>query len=225
MDTAALAKRLDFANHKANATPDDIKTLCTAVTTHGFHAAFVNPCYVTLARTLLGKTGVVGTVVSFPLGGDTKALKMAVTNNAVSQEADELDVVPNIGLYLSGDTNGFLSEMQAVVESAHMVSRPVIVKFILDPGYFDKESDPKASLIRACELVRASGADYIKLGSGMGPRTPTLADLSVVKEAIGETMKIKVAGGITDRKTAEAFLAAGAYHLGTSHAITIVTNE
>lgn len=215
-----LAQSLDFANHHANATPDDIKHLCADVKKYGFHAAFVNPTYVTLAKEHNVR---VGTVISFPLGGDTKALKMAATNNAVSQGADELDVVPNIGLYLAGDTNGFLGELQAVVESAHMLSAPVIVKFILDPGYFDREKDPKASLMRASELVRASGADYVKIGSGMGPRNPTLEDLAAVREVIGTSIKIKVAGGIVDRKTAEAFLAAGAYHLGTSHAIEIVS--
>lgn len=211
----SLAPFLDYANHKANATPDDIKQLCSDVKKYGFHAAFVNPCYVTLAK----ETGVrVGTVVSFPLGGDTKALKMAITNNAVSQGTDELDVVPNIGLYLSGDKNGFLGEMQAIVESAHMLSSPVIVKFILEPGLIP-------NLGEAAELVRAARADYIKIGSGMGPRNPTLEDLKAVKDAIGDSMKIKVAGGITDKKTAEVFLKAGAHHLGTSHAIQIVSES
>lgn len=218
-----LAPSLDFANHHANATPSDIKQLCADVVKYGFHAAFVNPNYVVLAKEILGKKAPVGTVISFPLGGDTKALKMAATNNAVSQGADELDVVPNIGLYLAGDTNGFLTELQAIVESAHMLSAPVIVKFILDPGYFDKEKDPKASLMRASELVRAAGADYVKIGSGMGPRNPTLEDLAAVKEVIGTSIKIKVAGGITNRAVAEAFLKAGAHHLGTSHAIQIVS--
>lgn len=226
-----LAQYLDFANHHANSTPEDIKKLCADVVKYGFHAAFVNPNYVTLAKETLaglpaqaGKARV-GTVISFPLGGDTKAIKMAAANNAVSQGADELDVVPNIGLYLSGDINGFMGEMQEVVESAHMLSTPVIVKFILDPGYFDKEKDPKASLMRAAEIARVSGADFVKIGSGMGPRNPTLADVAAVKEAVGVNMKIKVAGGVTDRKIAEAFIAAGVTRIGTSHAIEIITEK
>lgn len=219
-----LAQSLDFANHHAHATPADIRQLCADVVTYGFHAAFVNPTYVTLAKETLGKKAPVGTVVSFPLGQDTTALKMAITNNAVSQGADELDVVPNIGLFISGDTDGFLSELTHVVESAHMLARPVIVKFILDPGYFDALPDHQKQFARAAELVRASGADYVKIGSGMGPRNPTLEDLAIVKNAVGDSIKIKVAGGIETRKQAEAFLTAGAHHLGTSHAISIVTN-
>ncbi len=219
----SLAQVLDFANHNANATPDDIKKLVADVVKYGFHAVFVNPTYVTLAKELVAGKAPVGTVVSFPLGGDTKALKMAAANNAVSQGADELDVVPNIGLYLAGDTNGFMGEMQEVVESAHMTGAPVIVKFILDAGYFDHEKDPKGSLMRAAEIIRAAGADFVKIGSGMGPRNPTLDDLAAVKEAVGGTIKIKVAGGVTDRKTAEAFIAAGANRIGTSHAIDIIS--
>jgi len=220
-----LARYLDFANHHANATPDDIKKLCADVIKYNFHSAFVNPTYVTVAKEILAGKALVGTVISFPLGGDTKALKMAVANNAVSQGADELDVVPNIGLYLAGDTNSFLDELKDVVESAHMTGTPVIVKFILDPGYFDSLKDPKGSLMRASEIIRASGADYIKIGSGMGPRNPTLEDLAAVREAVGQTMKVKIAGGVSDTKTAESFIAAGADRIGTSHAIQIVTGN
>jgi deoxyribose-phosphate aldolase len=219
-----LAHSLDFANHHANSTPDDIKKLCDDVVKYGFHAAFVNPSYVTLAKEYLGTKAPVGTVVSFPLGQDTQALKMAIANNAVSQGVDELDVVPNIGTFLYGNEDGFLSELKHIIESAHMLSRPIIVKFILEPGYFDKLSDGKTRMARAAEMILASGADYVKIGSGMGPRNPTLEDLAIVKEAVGTRIKIKVAGGIETREQAEALLAAGAYHLGTSHAIDIVTN-
>ncbi len=220
-----LAPSLDFANHHANSTPADIRKLCDEVMQYGFHAAFVNPAYVSLAKEYLGKKAPVGTVVSFPLGQDTQALKMAITNNAVSQGVDELDVVPNIGTFLAGDENAFLSELSHIIESAHMLSRPIIVKFILEPGYFDKLPDRKTKLARAAELILASGADYVKIGSGMGPRNPTLEDLSIVKEVVGTRIKIKVAGGIETREQAKAFLDAGAYHLGTSHAIDIVTNK
>lgn len=219
-----LAQSLDFANHHANSTPEDIKKLCNDVVKYGFHTAFVNPAYVTLAKETLGDKAPVGTVIGFPLGQDTAAIKMAAANNAVSQGADELDVVPNIGLFLADKEQDFSSEMQKVIESARMLGRPVIVKFILDPGYFDPLPDKKEKLARAAQLVQATGADFVKLGSGMGPRNPTLDDLAIVKEAVG-SMKIKVAGGITSREVAEKFLAAGALRLGTSHAIQIVTGK
>jgi deoxyribose-phosphate aldolase len=217
-----LAQHLDFANHHANATPADIQTLCAAVLEHGFHAAFVNAAYITLAKKLLNGKAPVGTVVSFPLGQDTVAAKMAATNEAVQLGTDELDVVPNIGALLAGDTAGFLHEMTEIVDSARMVGRPVIVKFILDPGYFDGLPNKKEKMQEAARAVKESGADYVKIGSGLGPRNPTLEDLAIIKEAV-PTMKLKVAGGITTREVAEGFLAAGALHLGTSHAIEIIS--
>jgi len=230
----SLASHLDFANHHAAATPADIEKLCSAVIEHGFHAAFVNATYITLAKKLLAGKAPVGTVVSFPLGQDTVAAKMAATNEAVQLGADELDVVPNIGAFLGGDTAGFAAEMKEIVDSARMarlpapersnggqVGRTVIVKFILDPGYFDDLPDKKEKLQSAARLVKDSGADYVKIGSGLGPRNPTLEDLAIIKEAVPD-MKLKVAGGITTYEVAKAFLDAGALHLGTSHAIDII---
>lgn len=211
-----LAQYLDFANHHANATPKEIEDLCKKVIEHSFHSAFVNAAYISLAKSM----GVrVGSVVSFPLGQDTVGSKMTAANEAVQLGADELDVVPNIGTFLSGNTQGFSDEMAKVVDSARMIGKPVIVKFILDPGYFTPEQ-----LAQAAILVEHAGADFVKIGSGMGPRNPTLDDLKAVKEAV-PGMKLKVAGGITDRKVAQSFIDAGATRLGTSHAIEIVTAQ
>lgn len=222
----SLAQYLDFANHHAHATPADIEKLSDTVIKYGFHAVFVNPVHVVKAKAYLKEKNApkipVGTVISFPLGGDTEAIKMSAANNAVSQGADELDVVPDISLFLSGATDAFHHELQSVVESAHMLGKPIIVKFILDPGYFDALPDRPKQLSRAAELVRASGADYIKLGSGMGPRNPSLDDLKIIKDTVGSTIKIKVAGGVETRDQAEAILNAGANRIGTSHAVDII---
>jgi deoxyribose-phosphate aldolase len=211
----SLAQYLDFANHRADATPADIETLCAKVIEHGFHAAFVNATYITLAKS---KGVRVGTVVSFPLGQDTIAAKVAATNEAVQLGADELDIVPNLGTFLSGDTNGFFHDMKEIIDAAHMVGRPVIVKFILEPGLLEKKQLAQAAL-----LVQKSGADYVKIGSGMGPREPSVEDVRIVRKAVGADMKIKVAGGITTYEKAKTFIDAGVTRIGTSHAIEIVT--
>ena len=220
-----LAPYLDFANHSANATPKDIEKLCKDVLTYDFHAAFVNATYIIIAKKALQGKASVGTVVSFPLGQDTTTAKVAAANNAAQLGADELDVVPNIGLFLSGDEHGFSQDMSQVVEGARMVGKPIIVKFILEPGFFDALPDKKEKMQRAAELIKFSGADYVKIGSGMGPRNPTLEDFMIVKEVIGDSIKIKVAGGITSKEVAEKFIAAGVTRLGTSHAVEIVSNH
>jgi deoxyribose-phosphate aldolase len=215
-----FAQYLDFANHHANATPADIEKVCAAVVQYGFHAAFVNACYITLAKS---KGVRVGTVVSFPLGQDTIAAKVAAVNEAVQLGADELDVVPNIGALT-------IDELKAIVDSARMarpltpersdgerVGKPVVIKFILDPGYLTKDQ-----LASAAKLVQASGADFVKIGSGMGPREPSVEDVKIVREAV-PTMKIKVAGGIDTYEEAKAFIDAGVARIGTSHAIEIIT--
>ena len=210
-----LAQYLDFANHHASATPADIEKLCAAVVQYGFHAAFVNACYITLAKS---KSVRVGTVVSFPLGQDTIAAKVAAVNEAVQLGADELDVVPNIGTFLAGDTNGFTDEMKTIVDGARMVGTPVIVKFILDPGYCQSTEQIKQAAI----AIQQSGADFVKIGSGMGPREPSVDDVKIVREAV-PTMKIKVAGGVDTYEEAKTFIDAGVTRIGTSHAIEIVS--
>ena len=219
-----LARHLDFANHHANATADDIRVLAADVVKYGFHTAFVNPAYVKLAKSLLGSHAKVGCVISFPLGAVETSIKMAAANRAVSDGADELDVVANLGLYLSDDKEGFLKEMTDIVESARIYGKPVVVKFILEPGYFDVLPNKKEAIQDVAQCIQQAGADFVKIGSGMGPRGPSLDDVAIVKEAV-PGMNIKVAGGIDTRQEAEAFLSAGVSRIGTSHAIDIVLGK
>ena len=219
-----LARRLDFANHHAHATPDDIRILCDGVVKWGFHTAFVNPTYVSLAKSILGSHAKVGCVISFPLGQDATRIKTAAANTAVSDGADELDIVPNLGLYFAGDKDGFVRDMTEVAEAARIFGKPVIVKFILDPGYFDALPNRKEAMQDVATCIRQAGADYVKIGSGMGPRNPTVEDVGIVREAV-PNMKIKVAGGIVTKIDAESFFAAGVDRIGTSHAIDIVSKK
>ncbi len=216
-----FAQYLDYANHHAAATPANIEELTANVIKYGFHAAFVNAAYIAFAKKLLNGKALVGTVVSFPLGQDTVASKVAAANEAVTLGANELDIVPNIGTFLAGDTDGFLNEMKTIVEGARMVGRPVIVKFILDPGYLNSADQMKQMAL----AIQQSGADFVKIGSGMGPRGPSVEDVKIVREAVGPAMKIKVAGGINTYTEAKAFIDAGVARIGTSHAIDIITNS
>jgi len=218
-----IAQYLDFANHHASTTPADIEKLCASVIEHGFHAAFVNATYITQAKKLLAGKAPVGTVVSFPLGQDTVNAKVAAVNEAVQLGADELDVVPNIGAILAGQTDVFAQELTSIVDSAKMPGKPIIVKFILDPGYFDTLPDKKEKMQMTARLIQQAGADYVKIGSGMGPRGPSLEDVAIVREAVGPDMKIKVAGGVQTYAQAKAFIDAGVVRIGTSKAVEILS--
>lgn len=222
MDDHELAGHLDLANHHPQSTPEDIEVLCQKVTEFGFNSAFVNPCYVALAKSLLVNRTKVGTVVSFPLGQDTLNAKISAVNELVQVGADELDVVPNIGTLLTGDEDGFKAELQELVAVAHQ-SRPVIIKFIIETGLFDNLDNGRELVKKAAVLIRDSGADFVKICTGMGPRGASVKDVNLVRQAVSNTIKVKAAGGIDTRAEALALLAAGADRIGTSHAVKIIS--
>ncbi len=220
MDIHELARHLDFANHHPNATTSDIQTLCNHVVKHGFHATFVNPIHVAYAKKILGKSGIVGTVISFPLGQDRMDIKITAALKAIEDGADELDIVPNTANLLS-DPKGtsYLEEMVQIVRAIRQENAVTIIKFIIETGYLTEEH-----IQTAARLIKDSGADYVKFATGMGPKGATLEDLALIKEVVGPDMKIKVAGGVDTYDEAIAFIESGVTRIGTSKAIEIISN-
>lgn len=217
MTKTQLVSYLDLANHQANATPADVRKLCDLVKEFGFHSAFVNPCYVGLARGELFDTrSKVGTVISFPLGQDTCDVKNVATVNAVGDGADELDICMNVGLFKAGKFTEVKNEMVRLVETAKGIRAKTVVKFIIETGFLTGNEIRKAA-----GLVLQSGADFVKTCSGMGPRGAKLEDVSLIKGVVGDRVKIKVAGGIGTLQQVKDFLDWGADRIGTSHAVEI----
>ncbi len=217
MNKNQIARYLDFANHHPDATPEQIRQLCRKVRQYGFHSVFVNQSYIEFARQELGEKGVVGTVVSFPLGQDLPDIKILAALEALRKGADELDVSMNVGLFKAGKYDLVLKEMKAVVEVVKNFRVKAMVKFIIETGFLTDEEIKKASL-----LVLKSGADFVKTCSGWGPRGASLKDVKLIRETVGEKIKIKVAGGIDTYKEARDFISAGANRIGTSKAIEII---
>lgn len=217
MDKKTLAGYLDFANHHAEAKPDDIKELCRKVKKYGFHSAFVNPCYIGLAKEILGERGIVGTVISFPLGQDNRDIKILGAIEAVRRGANELDVSMNVGLFKAKKYNDVLEEMIAIVEAAKEIRKAIVVKFIIETGHLAPGEIKKAS-----QLVLRSGADFVKTSSGWGPRGASLEDVKLIKSVIRGKIKIKVAGGVDTLKEATDFIKVGVDRIGTSHAVEIL---
>ncbi len=217
-----LAAYLDYANHHASATADDIKKLCAGVLAHGFHAAFVNATYIALAKETLGGKAKVGSVISFPLGQDTLLIKVAACLDAIKLGADELDLVPNLGLFLQNKEAEFLEEMTTIVSAVRHQDKDTIVKFIMETGYLDNLPQRVLRVKKAAQLIKQSGADFVKICSGMGPRGASVEDIKLVREAVGPETKIKAAGGIDTYQEALALIAAGAVRIGTSQAPKIL---
>ncbi|MDO8515195.1 MAG: deoxyribose-phosphate aldolase, partial [bacterium] len=178
-----LAKYLDLANHRADATEVQIKELCANVKKYGFNAAFVNPHYIQFAKSLGVK---VGTVISFPLGQETLDVKKGCAESYASLGADELDVSLNVGYLKSGKWTESLVEMKAVIHEAKSVNPKIIIKFIPETGYLTIDEIKKSA-----ELILESGADFFKTCSGLGPRGATLEDVKIAKSIIGNKIKIK----------------------------------
>ena len=227
-----LASYLDLANHHANATASDIEAICKSVLTYHFNGAFVNPYYISLARSLLADKVKVGTAFSFPLGQDTLGMKVRSAVECVGLGADELDIVPNNGLLISNEHDIYLNEMKQIVSAVRALGKNTIVKFILETGYFyprkpeDMTPELKAKgdeLVKTgASLIKESGADFVKICSGMGPRGASLDDVRLVKEVVGDLVRIKVAGGIDTLAEAQSFIEAGAHRIGTSKAVEIM---
>lgn len=215
-----LASYLDFANHHLDATEDDIKLLVEKVKEHHFNSAFVNQTYVPLARNLMGNDGKIGSIVAFPMGEELIDSKLKEAEDTARAGADELDTSLNIAYIKTGKWDQLLDEMKRIVSLVKSINPNKIVKFIPETGYLTPDEIKKTA-----EVMTHSGADFFKTCSGMGPRGATLEDVKLVREAIGNQLKIKVAGGISTYDQAVAFIEAGADRIGTSKAVEIVTQQ
>lgn len=212
-----LAPFIDHTLLKPDATAKEIERLCAEAREHRFHSVCVNSSRVVEAHALLLESDVlVASVVGFPLGGMDADAKRYETELAVDLGADEIDVVLNIGRLKDGDDGHVLRELRDVVEAASDRD----VKVILETCLLTREE-----IIRACHLVVDSGAKFVKTSTGFSKSGATIEDVQLMREAVGKEFGVKASGGIRDRATAEAMIAAGATRLGTSASVAIVTGQ
>ena len=232
MDTISPTM-LDFANHRADATKNDIKTLCDTVLQYGFNSAFVNPVHVALARELLAGKAKVGTVISFPLGADLRDVKIHSIREAIQNGADELDIVPDISCLKEKNQETLQEELTVLTSQARSMRKNIVVKFIIETGLFLPEhflsvsESPEIEMGKqyvqaAATMIQKSGADFVKISSGMGKRGVSVDDVTFIRSIVGPTMLIKGAGGVDTKEKALALFSAGANRLGTSHAPELV---
>lgn len=212
-----IASYIDHTLLKADATMDDITRIAGEAASHGFASVCVNPCWVPLCRKLLDGTGVkVCTVVGFPLGAASSRAKAAETAAAVEDGADEIDMVINIGYLRSGMDDEVLGDIKAVREACLGKVLKVIIEACL---LTDEEK------IRACRLAEEAGADFVKTSTGFSSGGATVADVALMRKAVGGRLKVKAAGGIRTLADARAMIGAGASRIGASAGIAIVREE
>lgn len=212
-----IASYIDHTLLKADATRDDIIRIAGEAASYGFASVCVNPCWVPLCRKLLEGTGVkVCTVVGFPLGASSSTAKAAETAAAVEDGADEIDMVVNIGYLRSGMDDEVLGDIKAVREAC----RGKVLKVIIEACLLTDEEK-----IRACRLAEEAGADFVKTSTGFSSGGATVADVALMRKAVGGRLKVKAAGGIRTLADARAMIGAGASRIGASAGIAIVREE
>jgi len=212
--SSSLASKIDHTLLKPDATIDDIRRLVDEAKEHGFYSVCVNPYWLPTVRPILEGTGIkLCSVVGFPLGANLPQAKAASTRFDVAAGADEVDVVMNIGAAREGHWDFIEHEVHEIV--SHAEERPV--KVILETCYLTEDEIRHAS--ERCARGRAA---FVKTSTGFGPAGATVEAVRIMRETVGDALGVKASGGIRDRGTAEAMLAAGANRLGTSQSVAIV---
>lgn len=203
-----LAGMIDHTNVKPDATIDDIRKLCSEAADYGFSSACVTPSNVALAYEILGKTDVnVCAVIGFPLGTNKAEIKSFEALVAVEDGAVELDMVLNVGALKSSADSLVLRDIEGVVESAD----GMVVKVIIETALLTDEEK-----VRACEISKNAGADFVKTSTGVGYAGATQQDVALIRKAVGKTMGVKASGGIRTIETTLEMINAGASKIGTS---------
>ena len=212
--TENLSAYIDHTNLKPEATTGDILKLCAEAARFGFAAVCINPCHVkTAVKALQGTAVKVCTVIGFPLGATTSAVKAFEAAEAVAAGATEVDMVLNIGALKERDEAYVAADIAAVVEAA----RGCTVKVILETALLTAEEK-----VLACRLARQAGAHFVKTSTGFGPGGATVGDIRLLREAMGPDLGVKASGGVRTRQEAQEMIAAGATRIGTSAGVAIV---
>lgn len=212
-----LNKYIDHTLLKPDATESQILTLIEQAKQYDFASVCVNPTWVSLAAKELKDTDVkVCTVIGFPLGANTPAVKAFETKDAIANGADEVDMVINIGQLKAGNDEAVKADIRAVVEAADGTLTKVIIETCL---LTDEEK------VRVCQLAKEAGADFVKTSTGFSTGGATVADVALMRKTVGPDMGVKASGGARSLEDALAFIEAGATRIGASSGVAIMEGQ
>jgi deoxyribose-phosphate aldolase len=211
-----VASKIDHAVLKPDQTENDVRENAAMCIERGVASLCVRPCDIKLAAKLLSGSGVmVSCVLSFPHGADTTATKVFQAQQAIDDGVQEIDMVMNIGQFLSGHYDTVRKDIKAVVDVAH--AHNVMVKVIQESGYLTL-----AQVAKACELSCEAGADFVKTSTGFAPTSATPEIVDVMVATVGGKMGIKASGGIRTWEQAIGYLEQGATRLGIGATPTVL---
>ena len=216
MELSEILSRCDHTLLKQESTWEEIKEVCDDGVKFGCASVCIPPSFVKRAGEYLGDRLKVCTVIGFPNGYSTTAVKAFEAENAVRNGADEIDMVINIGWVKDRKWDSLLEEIKAV----KLACAGRILKVIVETCLLTEEEK-----IKMCEIVSASGADYIKTSTGFSTAGATREDVALFKANVAPHVKIKAAGGISSLQDAADFLDLGADRLGTSRIVKLVKGQ
>ena len=214
MTDEEILSHIDHTLLKAVSSWAEIEKLCGEAIRFRTASVCVPPSYVRRIHDAYGGKMTICTVIGFPLGYSTSAVKIREAEAALADGADELDMVINLGDVKNSAFAGVQEEISALKKTAGNK----ILKVIIETCYLTREEK-----IRLCEIVTAAGADYIKTSTGFGPSGAALEDVLLFREHIGSGVKIKAAGGVKTREDLEKFLGSGCDRIGTSSAVALLS--
>jgi len=211
-----LAKFIDHTILKPNTTKEQVVTICTEAKEHGFFSVCVNPYYVSLVKKELEGSDVkVCSVISFPLGANIPAVKAFEATKAIEDGADEIDMVINVGALKDERYDYVLEDIKAVVEAC---KGKALLKVIIEACLLTDEEK-----VKACELSKEAGADFVKTSTGFSTGGATAEDIALMRKTVGPELGVKASGAVRDFETAKKMVDAGATRIGASASVAIVT--
>ena len=210
-----LAPLIDHTSLKPEATPKDIKRLCQEGIKYRFCTVCVNPCYVKLAaEELKGSKVKVCSVSGFPLGANRSDLKVKEAELACRDGAAEIDMVINVGALKSGDYKYTEKEIKSILKG---MDECKILKVILETSVLTEEEK-----IKGAQIVKESGAHFVKTSTGWGPGGATVEDVALLRKTVGKDFGVKASGLIRDYQKTLQLIQAGANRIGTSASLKIM---
>lgn len=216
MDRKDIFCKVDHTLLTQTATWAEIKQICDDAMAYQTASVCIPPSYVKRAKDYVGEKMAVCTVIGFPNGYNTTAVKVFETKDAIANGASEIDMVINIGDLKDKNYTAITEEIKALKAACG----DKILKVIIETCLLTEEEK-----IKMCELVTEAGADYIKTSTGFSTAGATFDDITLFAKHIGKDVKMKAAGGISSFADAEKFIELGASRLGTSRIVKLAKNE
>lgn len=214
-----IANMIDHTLLKADARQEEIERIVEEAKRCHFASVCVNPYWVKLAADQLKGTDVhVCTVIGFPLGATTTGAKVYEASEAMDRGAQEIDMVINIGELKAKHDARVVADIQAVVEATH--KKGGLVKVIIETALLSGEEK-----VRACQLIEQAGADFVKTSTGFSTSGARAEDVALIRQTVGDRLRIKAAGGIHTYAEAMKMIDAGANRIGASAGLKIIRGE